>query len=79
MLDIRSQKLGRKSLDDVLDILSDVVGILLRMRTILMCSFVESVRFPQVPKFATLLRARHVPEVDSSLECGTWRCEELCT
>jgi hypothetical protein len=26
MLDIRSQKLGRKSLDDVLDILSDVVG-----------------------------------------------------
>jgi hypothetical protein len=60
MLDIRSQKLGRKSLDDVLDILPDVVGILLRMRTILMYSFVESTRFPQVPKFATLLRPRHV-------------------
>jgi hypothetical protein len=47
MLDICSQKLGCKSLDDVLDILSDVVGILLRMRTILMCSFVGSMRFPQ--------------------------------
>jgi hypothetical protein len=36
----------------VLDILSDVVRILLRMRTILMYSFVESTHFPQVPKFA---------------------------
>ena len=37
-----------------------VVGILLRTRAILMYSFVELARSPQVPKFAALLRPRHV-------------------